>query len=63
MNIEQMARQIMDIESSIMFSREQHDYTELLEAVEELRYFLLYDVGVRPPVIEIIPSDETEYIF
>lgn len=65
MNTEQMIRTIMEIEEQLMFSHSECNYRDLLDAVEELRYFLLYDVGIQPTEIELdmIANTEQEYIF
>ena len=65
MNTEQMTRQILEIEEQLMFSQSQCDYSDLWAAVEELRFFLLYDVGIQPTESELdmIASTEQEYIF
>ena len=48
MKAKEMAEQVMKIQGDIMYKKEQEDYSELLLAVEELRYFLVTELGVKP---------------
>lgn len=55
-----MTRQILEIEEQLMFSQSQCDYSDLWAAVEELRFFLLYDVGIQPTESELDMIASTE---
>ena len=48
MKAKEMAEQVMKIQEDIMFKCGQDDYSELLLAVEELRYFLVNELRVKP---------------
>lgn len=59
MKAKEMAEQVMKIQEDIMFKCGQDDYSELLLAVEELRYFLVNDLHIKPlSNYEIIKHDE-----
>ena len=64
MNAEIMTEQVLNILSELMFTNSKEDYCELLEAVEELRYFLRYDLQTHPLEYHgLVSVCEYDYIF
>ena len=56
MTSDEMTFIIEDIHSQVFRDRDIDNYASLLDAVEELRYFLVYDLQVTPTPPEIIPD-------
>ncbi|MBQ7776181.1 MAG: hypothetical protein IJ379_09690 [Lachnospiraceae bacterium] len=48
MSTQDMTNSILEIHGQIMFDTEPKDYSELLAAVEDLRYFLREELHVIP---------------
>jgi len=48
MSTQDMTNSILEIHGQIMFDTEPKDYSELLAAVEDLRYFLREELRVIP---------------
>ena len=65
MNIDEMSSTISEIQEQIMFQPRVsvNDYSELLAAVEELRYFLKVDLQVPPTNQELQFIEFEKYTF
>jgi len=58
MSTQDMTNSILEIHGQIMFDTEPKDYSELLAAVEDLRYFLREELRVIPLEFDRAAQDD-----